>query len=118
MYGIASVASPLLGYALTDRVSWRWCLYISLSIGTVTTTFVLFFFHGPHSAKKCPELLKLLSELDLINSFFFLPAIVCLLLALQWRGTQYSWNNPQIIVFLVLTEFSPACLQGRSDPPE
>jgi hypothetical protein len=36
-------------------------------------------------------------ELDLIGAFIIIPAVVCLLLALHWGGSTYSWKNSRII---------------------
>jgi len=30
MFGVSSVVGPLLGGALTDKVSWRWCFWVRL----------------------------------------------------------------------------------------
>jgi nitrate/nitrite transporter NarK len=41
-------------------------------------------------------------ELDPIGLVIFMPMIVCLLLAIQWGGTTYSWRNARIIVLFIL----------------
>ena len=43
-----------------------------------------------------------IGRLDPLGTLFFLPGIVCLLIALEWGGSKYSWNNARIIVLLVL----------------
>lgn len=41
-------------------------------------------------------------QLDPLGNLFFLPAVICLLLALQWGGSKYDWSNGRIIALLVL----------------
>lgn len=100
-FGIASVAGPLMGGALTDYVSWRWCFYINLPIGLVTALFILFFFKCPKPVKDGLGFMDQISELDLLGSAFFLPSVICGLLALQWGGIKYEWSDTRLIVLLV-----------------
>ena len=43
-----------------------------------------------------------LFQLDPLGTFFLLPCLVCLLLALQWGGSSLSWSNGKIIALLVV----------------
>lgn len=42
-----------------------------------------------------------LKRLDPLGLLFFVPSMVCLILALQWGGTAYSWSAPRIVGLLV-----------------
>lgn len=72
-----------------------------MPLGAVTFFFILFCFQNPKAIKRGKTLKEQIKELDLIGSLFFLPAIISLLLALQWGGTKYAWGSGQIIGLLV-----------------
>lgn len=43
-----------------------------------------------------------LKELDPIGLVILIPALVCILLATQWGGAEYSWRNARIVALFVL----------------
>ncbi|RFU31646.1 hypothetical protein B7463_g4666, partial [Scytalidium lignicola] len=86
IWGIASIAAPLLGGVF------------SLPIGAITVAFIFALLHIDREDN--PENLTLIQrirKLDLIGASILIPAVVCLLLALQWGGTTYSWRSSKII---------------------
>ncbi|KAF3000059.1 hypothetical protein E8E13_000803 [Curvularia kusanoi] len=100
-FGVCAVMGPIVGGAFTDHVTWRWCFYINLPIGGVTLAIISLFFHIDAPKRDHLTAMQQFKRLDPIGIFFFVPSIVCLVLALQWGGTSYSWSSGRIIGLLV-----------------
>lgn len=62
---------------------------------------IIFFLHIESPKREELSILNQIKRLDPVGVLFFIPSIVCLILALQWAGTIYSWSNPKIIGLLV-----------------
>ncbi|KAK1975019.1 major facilitator superfamily transporter [Colletotrichum cereale] len=102
MFGIASVAGPLLGGVFTEKVTWRWCFYVNLPIGGISMLFIFFLLHINQETNLLGHsIFQRILQLDLIGTLFFIPAIICLILALQWGGTLYAWNSATVIGLFV-----------------
>ena len=77
--------------------------YINLPIGAFTIASILFVSSIPKPPLSSALGIKQkMQQLDPLGTFFFLPGIVCLLLALQWGGTTYQWHDARIITLLAL----------------
>ncbi|KAI9754653.1 MAG: hypothetical protein M4579_004616 [Chaenotheca gracillima] len=96
MFGISSVIGPILGGALTDKATWRWCFWINLPFGGIALLTVFFFFKSPKREASTLTFMQKIQEIDLLGAFFLICCIVCLLLALQWGGTTYAWSDSKV----------------------
>jgi hypothetical protein len=75
--------------------------YINLPIGAVTLATIGFLLPVPHQPLASLPLREKISEIDYPGAFFFIPAVVSLMLALQWGGTVYAWDSSRIIGLFV-----------------
>ncbi|EFQ34409.1 major facilitator superfamily transporter [Colletotrichum graminicola] len=102
MWGVASVAGPLLGGVFTEKATWRWCFYVNLPVGGMAMLFIVCLLTIDQKNNALGEsVFRRIMQLDLIGTAIFIPAIICLILALQWGGSVYAWRSATIIGLLV-----------------
>ena len=90
MWGVASVAGPVVGGWVTDHLSWGFVFWINVPLGLAAMWL-------------CNRALKLLparnlrARIDYVGAALLTAAIACFLLVLSWGGTQYPWLSLPVL---------------------
>ncbi|KAJ6615837.1 major facilitator superfamily domain-containing protein [Mycena sp. CBHHK59/15] len=81
MYAVASIVGPLMGGALADRITWRWCFFLNLPVGGIALFVMIFAFNVPHQDKgEAMDFKQRLKQFDPIGTILF----ILLLSACSW----------------------------------
>jgi EmrB/QacA subfamily drug resistance transporter len=92
VFGLSSVAGPLLGGVLTDGPGWRWIFWINLPIGLVALGIVAAVLKLPHVRRS--------HKIDYLGAAIVTGAVTTLLLAISWSGPGNGWGNGTTLALL------------------
>jgi EmrB/QacA subfamily drug resistance transporter len=92
VFGVSSVAGPLLGGWLTDGPGWRWIFYINIPVGLAALVVT-------SAALKMP-VVRRQHSIDYLGAAAIVGAVTCLLLYLDWRGNAYGWTEAGSLLLL------------------
>ena len=85
VFGVSSIAGPLLGGYFTTHLSWRWIFYINLPLGALA--LVVLAFTLPARAERVRH------RVDYLGASLLAVALSAIVLVADLGGSAYAWTS-------------------------
>lgn len=95
VFGITTVAGPLLGGYFTDHLSWRWAFYVNVPVAVAVVAMTALTIPAVRSTAR--------PIIDWAGIVFVAIGAGGLTLATSWGGTTYAWGSMQIIGLVIVS---------------
>ncbi len=92
VFGLASIAGPLLGGFITDHWGWRWVFYVNVPFGLLALAVLVKAMRWQRRAESERQAVPI----DWVGMVALLWAVIPLLLALAWAGDRFPWVSVPI----------------------
>jgi EmrB/QacA subfamily drug resistance transporter len=93
VFGVSSLAGPLLGGWFTDGPGWRWIFYINVPIGIAALVITSMNLKLPSVRRE--------HRIDYAGAATIVGAVTSLLLYLNWAGDRFGWTAPEALALAV-----------------
>ena len=94
VFGVSSVAGPLLGGFFTDGPGWRWIFWLNIPIGLAALFITSRALHMPVVRRE--------HKVDYLGAALVVGSVSSILLYLSWAGEQYGWTDPVSLTLLAV----------------